>query len=396
VSIRRRAGAGEAAAILVQGVLDRVETFLGTTLVGTNLALISATSLADSLVSRYDWAHEYAGLLNVLFMTPLVLVVGELLPKSIGRARSEQVSLLAVRPLLFAYWLLSPLVLVVSWLSGLCAGLFGRGDARRSVYVTREDLAAMAALAAEEGLVEGASGTMLQTVFELDKRPVSGVMVPLVSVRSLALAATVEDLEQLAMHSGHSRFPVHARRVDDVVGIVDLRRVLYEIADQDDPVLRRRLSIEPFVDRDLLFVPETKSVGSLLHELRVQPQPMAAVVDEHGGVVGIVTVEDLIEEVVGEIQDERDRESHDVTRIDDSAFECDGKLAVRDLSEHLGVEIPPDGFETVGGWIMKTAGHIPTAGESFDANGYEVQVVAMDRRRVSRVRFRRLPPPAAT
>jgi CBS domain containing-hemolysin-like protein len=109
-----------------------------------------------------------------------------------------------------------------------------------------------------------------------------------------------------------------------------------------------------------------------------------------------VTVEDLIEEVVGEIQDERDRESHDVTRIDDSAFECDGKLAVRDLSEHLGVEIPPDGFETVGGWIMKTAGHIPTAGESFDANGYEVQVVAMDRRRVSRVRFRRLPPPAAT
>ena len=391
VYLHERAERGDARACLIEGLLQRTERFLGTTLVGTNLAVVSATTLADVIISKHCPA-SWQTLANVLVMTPLILIVGELIPKSVGRAHADDISLVLAKPLRLAQSVLLPIVALTGWLADLLAGVVGRDPTHRSAYITRDDLRAIAEIATEEGLVPASAGSMLQTLFELDRRPVSAVMVPLVDIRSIPHDATVAGVEALAVRTGFTRFPVYRGRIDEIVGVVDLRHVLYALHSgrEDADGVAPDTEIEPFVQHDVVFVPETKPVGSLLHEMRYHRVPMAAVVDEHGGVVGVVTTEDLVEEVVGEIHDERDADQYEFERVAQSVYDCDGKLPVRDLAEHFGLEIAPEGYETVAGLVLELAGRIPSVGERFRSGGFEVEVLELARRRVAKVRFRLL------
>ena len=384
---------GEPRAALAREILARPELFLGTTLIGTNLAVVSSTTLAHVVIGQYaptDWQN----VLNTLIMTPLILIVGELLPKSIGRARADALALRLARSLKRAEWVLYPLVVLAGKLAGAVAALTGaRGSSGTGASVTRDDLRAVAELAVEQGLIPESAGSMLDTVFGLDRQPVSSIMVPLVDVSSVPLDASVERVERLSVEAGYSRFPVYQGRVDEIVGVVDLRQLLYALTAEGDGETPQPPSaqITPFVQRNVVFVPETKSVGALLDEMRYQKIPMAVVVDEHGGVVGIVTAEDLIEEVVGEIHDERDRPLGDVTEVAAEVYECDGRLQIDELADRLGIEITKEGFETVAGFVLSIAGRIPVKGDKFRYRDYEVEVVDVVRRRVARLLFRRLP-----
>ncbi len=282
--------------------------------------------------------------------------------------------------------LLFPLVVITEKIAGLLAGLVGPpGEHGMTPHVTREDLQAIAELAVEQGLVPETSGLMLCTVFELDTKPVSTVMTPFVDVFSVPLDATVEDVETLSVTTGFSRFPVYHERVDEIIGIVDLRHLLY--SSEDSTSISGKAPIADLVERNIVFVPETKPVGSLLHEVRYQKVPMTVVIDEHGGVIGVVTTEDLIEEVVGEIQDERDHPIQQVQRVADSVYECDGKLEIRELSDRLGIKIRNQDFETAGGLVLKLAGRIPAVGERFSYQDFDIEVLQIVRRRIARLRF---------
>ncbi len=390
VLLRDRAEQGDRRARLIVRLFRHTERFLGTTLVGTNLAVVTSTTLAELLVSR--WARPgWESLTNTLIMTPVILLVGEMLPKSVARAYADRIAPALARPLRLAQWGLMPLVWVAGRLAGLIADRLGSPDpARRSGFVTRDDLRTMAEIAAEDGLVGKTTGAMLQALFDLDRRPVSSVMTPLVEVHSVPETATVGELEQLSIRTGLSRFPIFRDRVDNIVGIVDLRAVLCRARKARDSEPGRPLA--PFVRTDVAFVPENKSAASLLHELQFQDLPMAIVVDEHGGVVGIVTAEDLIEEIVGEIHDERDRPEKGITQVGDTAYECDGRTEVRELRERLDIDIEAGSFQTAAGLVLKLAGRIPHAGETFRLDGYEVEVLELEGRRVARLRFRRVRP----
>ena len=391
VYLHERAERGDPRACLIEGLLRRTERFLGTTLVGTNLAVVSSTTLADLIISRHCPAG-WQTLANTLVMTPLILIVGELIPKSVGRAHADDISLVLAKPLRWAQSVLLPIVALTGWLADMLAGLVGRDPTHRSAYITRDDLRAIAEIATEEGLVPASAGSMLQTLFGLDKRSVSAAMVPLVDIRSIPHDTTVASVEALAVRTGFTRFPVYRGRIDEIIGVVDLRHVLYALhGERDDAThVAPDTGIGPFIQHDVVFVPETKLVGSLLHEMRYHRVPMAAVVDEHGGVVGVVTTEDLVEEVVGEIHDERDGDRYEFERVAHSVYECDGKLPARELTEHLGLEIEPGGYETVAGLVLKLAQRIPSVGERFRFGGYEIEVLELARRRVARVRFRLL------
>ena len=392
--LQKRAREGDERAQLAQSILQRSERFLGTTLVGTNLAIVSATTLTHLLLGRLHPPPHWQSFINALLVTPLVLVVGEFLPKSLGRAYADKLSLRLAHLLRTAIWILWPAVTITESLASLLARVTGTAtDSGPDTYVTREDLRAVAELALEQGLVPGTTGSMLCTVFELNSKPVSAVMVPLVDVASVPLNARVQDVEALSSRTGFSRFPVYDNRIDDVVGIVDLRELLYAMtpptadAAGSDP----DTTVAGFVHSGIVYVPKTKPVGTLLHELRYQKTPMAVVVDEHGGVVGILTIEDLIEEVVGEIHDERDRPGQKVQKIADSVHECDGKLEIQALTEQLPLTVDAKGFETVAGLVLWIAGRIPAEGERFRYGEYEIEVLEVTRRRVARVRFRKLP-----
>ena len=392
--LHSKAENGDRRAALAEEMLASAQRFLATTLTGTNLAVVSSTTIAQLLVAQHV-PEEWASLANTIVMTPLILIVGELIPKSIARAHADVLALHLARPLrFFERWILRPLVWFSSHVAGFLAGFAGRdADASETPYVTRDDLLAYAELATEQGVVTGEAGAMLCTVFDLDSKPLSAVMVPLVDVVAVPSTATVGDVEQLSVSSGLTRFPVYKDRIDEITGVIDVRQLLYGVygtaSSGESPFLApRNGSIEPFVQHEVAFVPEMKSVGALLHELRYQKIPMAVAVDEHGGVVGVVTREDLVEEVVGEIHDERDALPTGMREVGDSVFECDGKVGIREAMEQLDIEIETNGFETVAGLVLAIAGRIPAAGEIVHFQRYEIEVLEVCGRRLSRLRFR--------
>jgi putative hemolysin len=399
------AGRGDPRAGVIRDMLAHTERFLGTTLTGTNLALVTATSLCQVIVSNriiptpgfqafiaavpVPW--NWDAVLNALIMTPSTLILAELVPKSIGRAHADALALRLVAPLRYAETLLFP----VSWAGAKAAealvGWIG-GPVQNAFKpaVTRDDLRAIAVMAAEQEIVPNTVGSILQTVFELDRKSVASQMVPLVDMVSLPVSATVGDVERLSVETGHAQFPVFETRVDDIVGIVSLRHLLYE-ASAAGGDLPPETPIEPYIRRQILFVPESKSVTSLLQELRYQHIPMAVVVNEYGGVVGILTLEDLVEALVGELHDERERPAAALAVLEGGAFECDGKTSIGALGDTLGCVVERDRFETVAGLVLSIAGRIPSEGDRFPFGEYDIEVTKVERHRVSRLRFRRRP-----
>ena len=399
--LHQRTESRDSAAARAVRLLKRMEMVLGTTLVGTNLMMVSATTLASWLIAgmlaRHGLGGEWEHLLNLVVMTPLVLIVAELTPKAIGRLHADSLITLAAPVLAFFQILFYPVVAGAGWFGSRCARLLSGGRAEGSGRITREDLQATALAAAEHGIVEAEAGAMIGTVFELERRPLSAVMVPLIDVVALSEEASVAELAAAASRFGVTRFPVYRGRIDEIIGLVSLRQVLYGIGElweaESEQALQR--PIKPFVDYDVLMVPEFKSAASLLYELRYRPQPMAIVVDEHGGVVGIATTEDLVEELVGEIRDERDQEQDGLVRVAESVYDCDGKTEIRVLNAALGTEFESRDFETVAGLVLKLAGRIPGTGECFRFDGFEIEVLQTTGRRIVKLRFRRLPEPAA-
>jgi CBS domain containing-hemolysin-like protein len=388
----------------IRTMLSRTERFLGTTLTGTNLAMVASTSLCQVIVRRYiepsaafqafviavpaPW--DWGTVSNALIMIPSILVLAELVPKSLARAHADALALPLVRPLRLAQTILAPISFLVARMAATLAGWAG-GPMQNAFKpaVTREDLKAMAVMAAEQEVVPDLVGSILLTVFELDRKPVSSMMVPLVDVASVPEEATVGDVERLSVATGHAQFPVFSARVDEIVGVVSLRHLLYA-ASAHGGDLPAHTAIGPYIRRQVMFVPETKSVTSLLHELRYQHIPMAVVVDEYGGVVGILTLEDLVEELVGELHDERDRPAAALAILEGGAFECDGKMSIAALGEALGCTVNRDGFDTVAGLVLKLAGRIPAAGERFRFGDYEIEVVRVVKHKVARLRLRQL------
>jgi len=298
--LRAAARRGNKRAALAQKLLERSEALLSTTLVGTNLAVVAGTSLATLVVARYV-SQDWKSTATTIIMSPLILIFGEIVPKSIARASAYTITLRAARPLRVAQRLMHPVVALVGRLVETTLALFGSRPTGGSPYVTREELIALAELGEEHGLLVPDERRMIQSVLALRDRPASTVMVPLAEMEALAVSTTVADLEGAAARTGFSRFPVYEGRADNIVGIVSVVDVLR--ADlPDDPAAT---PIASFVHREATYVPKTKSVGELLRELRYSPTPMAIIVDEHGGPVGLATVEDLVEEIIGRIRDER-------------------------------------------------------------------------------------------
>jgi CBS domain containing-hemolysin-like protein len=278
-----------------------------------------------------------------------------------------------------------PVVVAAGRLAEAGLALLGSRPTGHSPFVTREELKALADIGAEHGVVDADEGRMIRSVLELHERPVAAVMVPLVDMASLDAAASVAALEALAGETGFARFPVHEGRVDNVVGIVSLADVLQAGA-PDDPAAA---PIAPFVRRGVTYVPETKSVGDLLRELRYSDMPMAIVVDEHGGVTGLATAEDLVAEIIGRIRDER-HDDHGAVAADDGAVvECDGRMDIEELLDLTGLELDHRGFETVAGLVIQLTGRIPEAGETLDLGAWRVEVLEATPRRVERLRFTR-------
>jgi len=361
----------------------RPERSLSTAMMGVTIAHIIAASVATwALLDRLGHA---APIVVTLVLTPVMLVFGEIIPKAVAREWSTSLILRLYRPLTWASVILAPFVAVAHAVVSAVLRPFGAGRADTRHFVSREELKALLQLEPGEADVTTQEAEMIDKIFDLGETTVREVMVPLVEVTMLAEDAPAEEGIRVIHERGFSRIPIYRERETNVVGVV---------AAMD--LLRRGHEVRTIAElmRQPYYVPETKRIDDLLREMQRQRIHLAIVVDEYGGSTGIVTLEDIVEEIVGDIQDEHDRTPASVDRLPDGSYLVAARTDIDELNEALDWTLPKQDYETVAGLVLATLGRIPRAGEVVPVPGYTITVMEADARRIGTVKIAPAPSPA--
>ena len=372
MKLRADAERGRRGSILALQMLQNPTRMLSTCLVGTNLVAICIATLGTQLVLTNTNVHPS---LAFLLVVPVTLTFGEMIPKAVYQHHADTLVPYIVIPLQFLSWILSPAL----WLFDRIARLSG-GAGHDERPVTRADIQVLLD-ATDDPNRSDADKAMIRRVFEFTEAVVEDAMVPLIHVVAVPEDITVADAAARMIESGHSRLPVYRERVDDITGVV-LHQDLMNEGDWTKPISQ--------IARPPLFVPESKRVDHLLLDLRRARLRMAVAVDEYGGSVGIITVEDLLEEIVGDIEDELDREKARVRRVGEREWLALGHAEREHLVDQVGLDLPDGDYETIAGFILSQTGRIPKAGEQVEAQGHLLTVNKANERAIQEVHIRRI------
>ncbi|MBI3106101.1 MAG: HlyC/CorC family transporter [Candidatus Rokubacteria bacterium] len=380
VRLRHLAEGGDRTAARYLESFRRPERVLSTAMMGVTIAEITASSVATwALLPLVGGA---AALVVTLALTPLMLVFGEVIPKAVAQEWATALIRHLFRPIELASYLLKPLTWGSNAVVGVALALLGRQPTAARHFVSREELKLLLQMEPEEAAVSTSEAEMIDKIFDLGETAVREVMVPLVDVAALPETATPDEAVRLMSERGFSRVPVFTDRVFNLVGVVTAMDLLSRGAVAPD--LRSLM-------RPATYAPETKRIDDLLREMQKGRVQLAVVVDEYGGAVGIVTVEDIVEEIVGEIQDEHDRAPAMVERLPDGSYRVAGRVGIDELNDSLDWELPKGDFETVAGLVLATVHRIPAIGEELQVGRHSFTVLEVDERRVLTVR---ITPPA--
>ncbi|HET7168370.1 MAG TPA: hemolysin family protein [Candidatus Limnocylindrales bacterium] len=385
---------GDRGAARVQRLKSNPGRFLAVIQIGINfLGFLASAFAAVSLVDgAADWLRTFGPLADAaegialvvvtILLTLFTIVFGELVPKQIGLAHAERVAMTTSRLMEFLGTLFGPLVTVLTWVTRRIARLFG-ADVPADERISSEELRLIIEQGGEQGILEAEEEQMIHAVIELGDQRVHEVMVPRIAMVTLKASATFEEAIDTVIEEGHSRIPVYEESIDEIVGIFYAKDLLTFVKEgaPERPPLRSLL-------RPPVFVPESMTVDDLLHELQRRKVHLAIVLDEYGGTAGVVTIEDLLEEIVGEIQDEYDEEEPMVVRLSDDEARLDGRAAIDDLTELFDTDLAledDDEYDTIGGLIYHRVGGVPKPGDQVTVDGLTLTVESVDGRRVDKV-----------
>ncbi len=377
--------AGDRRARTVRRLLEDPGRLLTTLLLGDNVVNVVATVLATSiLVAVYGWPRGvlYA-MVGIVFV---LLVIGEIVPKTIAAKYADRLALTLARPLTALTAVLSPLVRLLSALGSIVVRPLGGRVNLASPLVTEEEIRELVKVGEEEGLIQQDEREMIHSIFEFGDTVAREVMVPRIDMVSLADTDTIAAALRVIRSEQHSRLPVYHGTIDQIVGIVHVKDLLTAMQDgrEDAPVKDAA--------RPAYFIPESKPLDSLLREMRRRKTQMAIVVDEYGGTAGLVTTEDLLEEIVGPILDEYDVEEKLLEVVNESVAVVDGRASLGEVNEALKLDLPVGEVDTVGGFVYALLGHVPAQGESVTYDGLELFVERLEGHRVARVRLTKRAP----
>jgi putative hemolysin len=363
---------------------------IGITFIGFLASAFAAVSLTVGLsgfLAQFEFLHDAAGAIALILVTIVLslftIVFGELVPKSLALAHPERFALTLARPVDILGRLLGPLVAVLTAITRAVTHALGV-DVTKEAQISAEELKLIVERGGEQGILEAEEEQMIHAVIELGDRRVHEVMWPRTRIVSLPATASMDEAIQTIVEEGHSRIPVYEESVDHVIGILYAKDLLPYLRDAAGPRPELRAIL-----RAPLFVPESMSIDDLLHEFQRRKVHIAIVLDEYGGTAGIVTIEDLLEEIVGEIQDEYDVEEPMVERLSDDEARLDGRAAVGELSDLFDIEIEledEDEYDTIGGLIYHRIGGVPAPGDRVEVDGLILTVETVDGRRVDKVR----------
>lgn len=391
VRINQLAESGNTRAGIIRRLVESPQRMLALTLVGTNLANVLIAQLGEGLVARGlpTLPVSLQGLIATAGITTLLLIFGEILPKTIFRIKADTLALQYAYLLRLSEFVLVPLTYFVQVSTQFIVKLIEREASSPSPDAQREELRLLVTMGERSGNLYTDQRRMIHSLLNLQDRTVAQVMVPLVDIVAIEKQTRCEAFLQIAADTGFSRIPVYEEHVYNIVGVVNLLDVIYDDVDSEggNPARTGPNTIQPFI-RPVLHIPESKNINALLQEIQETRHTMVFAVDEYGGTVGLVTVEDLVEEIVGEFADERDAPEF-IRLIKPHLLECDARTEVAMLSERYNLQIPEGDYETIAGYILERTGTIPKAGTKVKLNDDVITVTDADARAIRKIRIRR-------
>ena len=386
IKLKNQVEEGDLKAIQIDRLLSQPNVFLSTILIVNNVAVIVASSMATVLALRFS--TSFGELISTILISLVVLIFCEITPKTAAVQNPMRWARMLVTPVRGAAWLLRPVVSTLSAVTNSLVRLLGGQIKHRGPFVTEEELRLLVTVGEEEGVLEEEETDMINSIFEFADTTVREVMIPRIDMVTLESTATVDEAVDVAMQGGFSRIPVYEESVgiDDIIGILYTKDMLRQLREGHNTLPIRELV------RPAYFVPESKKLDDLLHEIRQRRVHMVIVVDEYGSVAGLVTIEDLVEEIVGDIQDEYDREEVLFERVNEYEYIFDAKISIDEFNEVMDTELESEYYDTLGGFLYDKLDKIPVSGDTITFGDLTYTVLATRGRRITKVRVVRNQP----
>jgi CBS domain containing-hemolysin-like protein len=372
--IKALAEKGSKKAALIDAVLEKPEKFFSTTLLGTNMVVVLSNAVATFMVIKYlGERYEY---ITILIMIPLILIFGEIVPKTVYRYHAEQMATHVIYPLKVISVIFYPFVAILSWLTSLFVRLFGLDSARFRPLTTKEDLENYLDMWNIDSSLKTAERKMIERIFDFSETAVEDIMIPLVNIKAVEVSDSIDKAVSLAQKAGYSRIPVYSDEAYNIIGMVHA----FDLLSAQGKILSLKDLMRP-----ARYVPNSMPIDDLLKQLRTEGNSIAVVVNEYGGTIGIVTVEDILEEVVGEIYDEYDKEERCFVKIEKNKYLVKARMEIDEINDHLKLELPKEDYETVAGFLLKNMERIPGIGESFQFGNIKFIIKQADKRSIKEV-----------
>jgi CBS domain containing-hemolysin-like protein len=393
--VEEKPGRGAKAAVAIMRNLSTAlaGAQIGITICTLLLGFVAEPAVAELIEAAFGWVaipsavlHTIAFVLALLIVVFLHMVVGEMAPKNIAIATPERLAIWLGVPFQWFMTVFRPLVVVLNWLANAFLRIFGV-EPRDELETTHsaEDLASVIAAGRQEGVIEEFASKLLSGAIRFSERDASEVMVPRPDIVARPIASTPAELEKVVVEEGFSRIPVYEESVDDLIGFVHAKDLLMVTDDAYDRPIDQALI------RPLLAVPETASIRPLLSEMQRSGRHLALIVDEHGGTAGLLTLEDIAEELVGEIRDEYDEGEVAPRQLSGrDRYQVPGAIRPDELRALAGLRLPEGEYETLGGFVMDRLGRIPRRGDKVDVDNWIIWIKKMDGRRVTEVELQKL------
>lgn len=362
---------------------------LGAILIGNNVVNIGASVLATSMIIRY---LEDIGLGSIGWtigtatgiMTFLLLIFGEIVPKTIAIRKADRMALIIAPFIDILATVLQPVIQILSFISSPLVGLFGARIPEKGPFLSREEIRLLLAISEKEGTIEEEEREMISSIFEFGSTVAREVITPRPDMVCVEVNEGIEKAVSLMQESGHSRVPVYEGTPDNILGVIHSKELLKVVSTGiGSQTLRDFL-------RPVLFIPESKKVDELLHQMLAARMHMAVIVDEYGITTGLITLEDLLEEIVGEIHDEFEKEEKPFEQVDKNIWIVDARQGIFDVNKKLGINVPEGEYDTVSGFVFSLLGKVPVVGDVVKFDDINISVERIHKRRITRIKIMKL------
>ncbi len=363
----------------IQQLLDDPNRLLSTILVGNNLVNNGASALTTALAIQIFNGDTGSGAgVATAVITVVILIFGEITPKTIAAQKAEKVALLVVNIIAFFQWIFTPVVWILNVVTGVFARVVGCKHGEKAPLITKAELETILNVSHEEGVLEQEERNMIHNVFHFGGSKAKDVMTQRRNIMAIALDATYEEFVEVIREEGFSRVPVYEEDLDHIVGVLYVKDVFLGNEEAFSP---KKFMREPF------FTYENKPLAGLFAQMRDNRMGLAVVLDEYGGTSGIVTVEDMVEEIVGEIEDEFDEQEEEIKIVKENEYLVDGSTRLEDVNEMVGCALESSEVDTIAGYILMLLEQIPKGGEKIETENLLFKVEHMEKNRIDKVRI---------